>query len=52
MKEKIDFIALSEIRRRSFTSPFLKKLWAGREFIWHVKEPREDQEKFFLHYYI
>jgi exonuclease III len=40
-KEKsLDFIALLETRRKSFTSPFLKNLCAGRDFIWHVKEHR------------
>jgi hypothetical protein len=40
-KEKnIDFIALSEIGRKSFSSPFLKNLCTGRNFLWHIKEPR------------
>jgi hypothetical protein len=40
-KEKsLDFIDLLETLRKSFTSPFLKILFAGRDFIWHVKEPR------------
>jgi hypothetical protein len=26
--------------KRNFTPPFLKKLCAGRDFIWHEKEPR------------
>jgi hypothetical protein len=40
-KEKnLNFIALSEIGRKSFSSPFLKNMCAGRDFLWHIKEPR------------
>lgn len=34
------FIAISETGRKNFTSPFLKNLCAGRDFLWHCKEPR------------
>jgi hypothetical protein len=39
-EQNLSFIGISETGRRSFTSPFLKNLCAGREFIWHVMEPR------------
>jgi len=40
-KEKdLSFIAISETGRRSFSTPFLKNLCVGRDFLWHVKEPR------------
>jgi hypothetical protein len=41
MEKNLDFITLSETGRKSFSSPFLKNLCMGREFIWHVKEPKE-----------
>jgi hypothetical protein len=39
-EQNLYFIALSETERKSFTSPLLKNLCVGREYIWHVKEPR------------
>ena len=35
----LSFIAISETCRRDFTDPFLKNLNAGKNFLWHVKEP-------------
>jgi len=37
-EHNLSFIAISETGRKNFTSPFLKKLCAGRDFLWHVKE--------------
>ena len=34
------FIAISETGRRSFTNPFLKNLCSGKNYLWHVKEPK------------
>jgi len=39
-EHNLSFIAISETSRKNFTSPFLKNLCAGRDFLWHVKEPR------------
>ena len=39
-EHNLSFIAISEIGRRSFTSPFLKNLCSGKNYIWHVKEPK------------
>jgi hypothetical protein len=48
-KEKsLDFIALLETGRKIFTSPFLENLCVGRDFIWHVKEPRGRSEGILL----
>jgi hypothetical protein len=41
-EQNLSFIGISKTGRRSFTSPFLKNLCTGREFIWHVMEPRGD----------
>ena len=40
-KEKdLNFMAISEIGKRDFPAHFLKNLCAGRDFLWHYKEPR------------
>jgi hypothetical protein len=39
-EQDLSFIGISETGRRSFIDPFLKKLCAGRDFLWHVKEPK------------
>ena len=39
-EHNLSFIAISETGRKNFTSLFLKNLCAGRDFLWHVKEPR------------
>ncbi|PVH35203.1 hypothetical protein PAHAL_7G126000 [Panicum hallii] len=36
----LNFIALSETVKSEFSDSFLKNLCAGRDFIWHCKEPR------------
>ena len=38
-EEQINFIALSETGRDEFPDHILKKLCAGREFIWHSMAP-------------
>ena len=38
-EENLNFIAISETVRRSFTDSFLKNLCGGRNYIWHCKEP-------------
>jgi exonuclease III len=38
-QHNLSFIAISETCRRDFTDPFLKNLSAGKNFLWHVKEP-------------
>jgi exonuclease III len=39
-EQDLSFIAISETGKRNLTPPFLKNLCAGRDFIWHEKEPR------------
>ena len=36
----LNFIALSEVGRKELSTPFLKNLCAGRDFLWHIKAPR------------
>lgn len=36
----LDFIALSETRRDSFTQSLLNNFCARKDFLWHVKPPR------------
>lgn len=39
-KEKgLDFIALSETGRSTFSDSFLNNLCAGKDFLWHCKPP-------------
>ena len=39
-EHNLSFIAISETVRKSFTDPFLKNLCAGKNYIWHCKEPK------------
>src|SRR6266540_5723739 len=39
-ENNLNFIAISETGRKQFSIPFLKNLCAGRDFLWHNKEPR------------
>ena len=39
-EHNLSFIAISETGRRSFTNPFLKNLCSGKNYLWHVKEPK------------
>ena len=36
----LSFIAISGTGRKQFSNTFLKNLCAGRDFLWHTKEPR------------
>lgn len=36
----LSFIALSETGKKDFSDAFLKNLCAGKDFLWHCKEPR------------
>jgi hypothetical protein len=45
-EQDLSFIAILETGKRNFTPPFLKNLCAGRDFIWHEKEPRGDLGEF------
>jgi exonuclease III len=36
----LSFIALSETGKKDFSDVFLKNLCAGKDFLWHCKEPR------------
>jgi hypothetical protein len=38
-EQSLSFIAISETVRKSFTDPFLRNLCAGKNFLWHCKEP-------------
>jgi hypothetical protein len=39
-EQSLSFIAVSEMGRKGFHDPVLRNLCAGRNFIWHCKEPR------------
>ena len=39
-EHNLSFIAISETVRKSFTDSFLRNLCGGKNYIWHVKEPR------------
>ena len=39
-EHNLSFIAISETVRKSFTDSCLRNLCGGRNFIWHVEEPK------------
>ena len=39
-EQRLDFIAIMETRRSSFSDTTLRHLSGGLEFLWHVMSPR------------
>jgi hypothetical protein len=48
LEKNLDFIGLSETRKRDCSKSFLNNLRAGKDFLWHIKPPRGRSGAIFL----
>jgi hypothetical protein len=47
-ENNLEFIAVLETERSDFLPKFLKNMCAGRDYLWHIKAPRDQSGEMLL----